>query len=84
MSSDVISQLERHITRVVLKQPTRRIAADEAIITSGLLSSLQLVDIALYVEVAFGVRIDDTELGSSLFDTLEQLAGVIEARRAAA
>lgn len=82
MPSEIISQLEQHIARDVLKQPGRRIAADEAIISSGLLGSLQLVDIALYVEDAFGVRIDDTELSASSFDTLEQLADMIDSRRA--
>ena len=81
-NSDIVLQLEQHIAGKVLKQAARRIAADEPLITSGLVSSLQLVDIALYVEDAFGVRIDDTELTSSTFDTLEQLAGIIASRRA--
>jgi acyl carrier protein len=82
MSSEIITQLEQHLAKDILKQPARRIAADEAIISSGLVSSLQLVDIALYVEDAFGVRIDDTELNPAFFDTLGQLAAIIEARRA--
>jgi acyl carrier protein len=84
MHLEIISQLEQHIARDVLKQPGRRIAADEPIITSGLVSSFQLVDIALYVEDAFGVHIDDTELNSEFFDTLEQLAELIATRRTAA
>ena len=71
--------LEKHIAQDVLKQPGRRIEADEPIISSGLMNSFQLVDVALYVEDAFGVRIDDTELNAATFDTLEQLAGLIEA-----
>jgi acyl carrier protein len=82
-NSEIVSQLEQHIAAKVLRQPARRIVAGEALITSGLLSSLQLVDIALYVEDAFGVRIEDTELTSSFFDTLEQLAGIIVTRRSA-
>lgn len=81
--SEILSQLEEHIAARVLRQPTRQIAADEALISSGLVGSLQLVDIALYVEDAFGVRIDDTELTSRVFDTLEQLAGIIVVRRSA-
>jgi acyl carrier protein len=83
MRVDIIQQLEQHIAREVLKQPARKIAADQALISSGLVSSFQLVDIALYVEDSFGVRIDDTELNSSTFDTLEQLATIIETRRPA-
>ena len=80
MLAEIIVQLEQHIAGHVLKQPGRRIAADEALITSGLLSSFQLVDVALYVEDAFGVRIDDTELNPNSFDTLHQLARMIETR----
>jgi acyl carrier protein len=38
------------------------------------------VDLALHVEDAYGVRIDDTELNASTFDTLEQLATLVESR----
>ena len=79
--SEIVAQLTEQIASKVLKQPARRIAADEALISSGLVSSLQLVDIALYVEDAFGVRIDDTELTATVFDTLDQLAAIIAARR---
>ncbi len=81
MNSEITAQLERYITHELLKQPGRRITPDEAIITSGILSSLHLVDVALFVEDAFGVRIDDTELASECFDTLRQLVAIIEARR---
>jgi acyl carrier protein len=38
------------------------------------------MDLALYVEDTFGVRIEDTELNSQAFDTLDQLAGLIQSR----
>jgi acyl carrier protein len=84
MHSEIVAQLEQHIAGEVLRQPGRRIPGNESLISSGLVSSFQLVDIALFVEDAFGVRIDDTELGPDTFDTLEQLAGIIAERRAAA
>lgn len=81
MQAELISQLESHIASSILKQPGRRIPADDPIISSGLIDSFNLVDIALYVEDAFGVRIADTELNSGTFDTLGQLAALIEQRR---
>ena len=39
------------------------------------------MDVALYVEDTFGVRIEDTELNADTFDTLTQLAALIEARQ---
>jgi acyl carrier protein len=39
------------------------------------------MDLALFVEDAFGVRIEDTELNAQTFDTLNQLAALIESRK---
>jgi len=39
------------------------------------------MDISLFVEENFGVRIEDTELNAETFDTLEQLAKLIQGRQ---
>jgi acyl carrier protein len=79
--SDNISKLEQFIAAKILKQPNRKIGADEALISSGLVDSFSLMDIALFVEDSFGVRIEDTELNAQTFDTLNQLATLIESRK---
>ncbi|MBI5294875.1 MAG: acyl carrier protein [Chloroflexi bacterium] len=79
--SDNISKLEQFIAAKILKQPNRKIGADEALISSGLVDSFSLMDIALFVEDSFGVRIEDTELNAQTFDTLNQLAALIESRK---
>ncbi len=81
MTTDTISTLSKHIAEMILKQPNRVITADESIISSGLVDSFSLVDLALYVEDTFGVRIDDSELNASTFDSLSQLASLIESRK---
>jgi len=78
---DTFSILSRHISTVILKQPNRKIRFDEALISSGLIDSFNLVDLALYVEDTFGVRIDDYELNADTFDTLDQLVELIHTRR---
>jgi len=40
------------------------------------------MDIALFVEDTFGVRIEDTELNAQTFDTLNQLSALIDSRKA--
>jgi len=79
--SDNISKLEQFIAARILKQPNRKIGADEALISSGLVDSFSLMDIALFVEDTFGVRIEDTELNAQTFDTLNQLSALIESRK---
>ncbi len=81
MTSEIISQLEEFITTEIIKQPDRKIAADEALISGGLIDSFSLVDLALFVEENLGVRIDDTELNSDTFDNLSQLADLIKSRQ---
>jgi acyl carrier protein len=81
MTTDVLSELSNYIATKVLHQPQRVIAADEKIISSGLVDSFHLVDLSLYVEDAFGVCLDVTELNAQTFDTLAQLAAIIETRR---
>jgi len=78
--SDMVSQLEQFVAVKVLKQPDRRIGADEALISGGLIDSFSLMDLALFVEDTFGARIEDTELNAQTFDSLNQLATLIQSR----
>lgn len=79
--SDVIPQLGTFLAEKILKQPNRKISADEPLLSSGLIDSFSLMDVALFVEDTFGVRIEDTELNADTFDNLTQLAALIDARQ---
>ncbi len=74
-------QIATFISADLLKDPTRKIAFDEALISSGLVDSFSMVDLALYIEETFDARIDDTELTADVFDTIEELVTLISARR---
>jgi acyl carrier protein len=80
MSGDILQTLSDYISNDVLHQKGRKIAPDAKLISSGLVDSLKLVDLALFVEENFGVQIDDTELNAKTFDTLAQLVALIESR----
>jgi len=79
--SDVIAQLTAFVRTSILKQPSRVIETSEPLISSGLIDSFSLMDLALFVEDTFGVRIEDTELNAGTFDNLNQLASLIESRK---
>ncbi|MCJ7533136.1 MAG: acyl carrier protein [Anaerolineales bacterium] len=81
MTDNINNQLAQFIATEILKQPGRAIAEDETLISSGLVDSFSLVDLALFVEYKFGVRIDDTELKANTFDTLAQLGDLIRQRQ---
>lgn len=76
--TDIIAN---YITAKILKQPNRKLTETEPLISSGLIDSFSLVDLGLFVEDQFGVRLDDTELNAQTFDTLAQLAELIRQRQ---
>ena len=81
MTTEIISPIAKFIAEKILKQPNKVITADEALISSGLIDSFSLMDLALFIEDTFGVRVEDTELNAETFDTLEQLAALISSRK---
>ena len=81
MTDEITTTLGQLIAAKILKRPNRNIKPDEALISSGLIDSFSLVDMALLVEDTYGVRIDDSELNADTFDTLTQLAELIKSRQ---
>lgn len=81
-TSDIVNNLAQKIAVNILKQPRRILKPDEPLISSGIIDSFSLVDIALLVEDTYGVHIDDAELNAGTFDTLNQLAELVRARQA--
>ena len=80
MEKQIESKLRIFIATEILKQPDREIKTDEPLLTSGLIDSFSLVDLAVFIEDELGVRIEDSELNSSIFDSIEQLTELIKNR----
>lgn len=78
---DIIDLLAEKIAKSLLKDPKIKLTRNEPLISSGLLDSFNLVDLALLIEDEYGVRIEDFELNSDTFDTLEELAQIITERQ---
>jgi acyl carrier protein len=81
MTDTILETLAQYIAAEFLKQSNRVIGPDDPLLSSGLVDSFHLVDLSLFVEKNFGVRIDDTELNASTFDTLNQLTAFIKGRQ---
>jgi acyl carrier protein len=80
MADSIIEKLSVYIASEILKRPGRVVKPEEALLSSGLIDSFHLVDLSIFVENTFGIRIDDAELNASTFDNLKQLALLIESR----
>jgi acyl carrier protein len=81
MTDTIHPKISEFVAKEILKQPDRQISVDEALISGGLIDSFHLVDLALFVEEEFGVRIEDFELNVETFDTLAQLTALIQERQ---
>ena len=69
--------LIEHIQVNILKRPKFELGPKDPIISTGLVDSFHLVDLSIFIEEKFGVRIDDTELNAEAFDSVTQLAKLI-------
>ncbi len=75
---EIFQSCSDFIAKEILKKPGRIIKPDEAILSSGLIDSFHLVDLGIFVEDTFGVRIEDYQLNAETFDTLAQLVDLIQ------
>lgn len=80
MDNNLKRELSSYIAREILNQPGREIKPDEALISNGLVDSFSLVDLALHIQDTYSVQIDDTELTADTFDTVNELAELIQSR----
>ena len=81
MPTEMQQAIADFVVQKLLKTPNRVLKIDEPIISRGLIDSLNFVDLALFVEDTFGVRLKNSELNAATFDTIEQLANLITRRQ---
>jgi acyl carrier protein len=81
MPTDMEESLRHYITTQIIKRSNYQLGWEEPLISSGLIDSFHLVDLAMFVEESWGVRIDDTELNAATFDSVSQLANLIRQRQ---
>jgi acyl carrier protein len=77
----IIGQLREYLISEIFDQAELQLDENDPIISSGLIDSFSLVDFALFIEDAFQVKIDDTDINANTFDTLNELAELILLRR---
>jgi len=77
---EIIETVGKKISENILKQPNLKLEPEEKLLSTGVIDSFSLVDLALMVEDTFGVRIEDFELNSDTFDSLGQLSEIILSR----
>ena len=80
--AEVQARLRDYILKDLIRKPSYPLAENEALITGGLLDSLDMARLAVFVEAEFGVYIPDSDLTAIVMDTLEQMADQVLKRAA--
>ena len=78
--SEIETKLAEYIRTKIVKNAKKTVEVNTPLISSGLVDSFHLVDLGVFVEDEYGVRIEDSELNAQTFDTIAQLAALIEER----
>ncbi len=74
---EIRTKLRDFIRSELLGRPDYPLADDDPLITGGLIDSFALAQIGVFVEDAFDVYIDDTDLTVANMDTLDQMVARI-------
>jgi len=80
-NSYLVKRLHEIIVEQILKEPGRVLLPKEKIISTGLIDSFNLINLALIIEETLGVQIKNSELNFNSFDTISELAKLIEKRK---
>lgn len=74
--------IERFIVDELLFGDTRTtIGSDESLLSSGVLDSLALLRLILFIEEQFGIAVEDGEVIPENFDTLDRIEAFLEGKR---
>ncbi len=60
----------------------REIPNDEPLIENGVLTSLQTVELVMFMEEKFGITVEDDELDEENFGSVNNIAGLVESKTA--
>ncbi len=60
----------------------RPVSNDELLIENGVLTSLQTVELVMFMEDRFGIVVEDDELDEETFATVESIASLVESKTA--
>jgi acyl carrier protein len=70
-------QLQHYISHNILKQPDFSFSDDQPLISSGLIDSFRLVELSVFIETEFNVKIPDHLITPEHFDTMNLIIQTI-------
>ncbi len=71
-------QLRAYITAELMREPGYPLRDDEPLMNSGLLDSIALAQLAIYIDEQFGVDIPDTAWTAEQLNTVQQIVARVQ------
>lgn len=78
---NILPRIREFVAATYYRDPGRVVADGAPLISSGVIDSFGLIDLSLFLEDEFGVRVDASELGAGRADTAAEIARLVEVRR---
>ena len=72
--AEIVSRLRTFICTELMQHPSYPLAADEPLMSGGLVDSFCVAHIGVFIETTWGVYIPDPELTVEAMDTLDRIA----------
>lgn len=81
MTSDLHERIRHHILdNFLFTQDPSALGFEESLIGRGILDSTGILELVLYVEQQFGVKVRDEEMIPENFDSVGQLAAFVQSK----
>jgi len=74
-------ELRQFITANMIRNAKYPLKDDEPLMTGGLIDSFSLVELALFIEDTFGVKLPDPDLTVANMDNLNLIVKMIESKQ---
>ncbi len=72
--------LRTYFIEDIIEDDSYELELDEPLISSGLVDSFSLVELATFIEGEFDIEVDNSDLNANLFDTIDMIAAYIMER----
>ncbi len=78
---EIVDTIEKFIVdEIIVGEKGTELDPDESLISSGIVDSLALLRLIAFIEEQFGVVIEDEEVVSDNFETLNVMKGLVESK----
>jgi len=80
MTIDIHGQIKKFIAEELLNDPSYIIDNDQSLIRGGVIDSFSLVQVGLFIEDTWHVKVPDRDLTVEKMDTVDQMVAYVQRR----